>query len=51
MYLATNIIYRNPFKSQRYTLQRQSSNMQKKKLHYFCNRSSPDDGLKSDRKY
>ena len=23
-----------------------SSNMQKQKLHHFCNRSSPDDGLK-----
>ena len=28
-----------------------SSNMQKQKLHHFCNRSSPDDGLKSGRKY
>ena len=28
-----------------------SSNMQKQKLHHFCNRSSPDDGPKSSRKY
>ena len=28
-----------------------SSNMQKQKLHHFCNRSSPDDGPKSGRKY
>ena len=28
-----------------------SRNMQKQKLHHFCNRSSPDDGLKSGRKY
>ena len=28
-----------------------SSNMQKQKLHQFCNRSSPDDGPKSGRKY
>ena len=27
-----------------------SSNMQKQKLHHFCNRSSPDDGPKSGRK-
>ena len=26
-------------------------NMLKKKLHHFCNRSSPDDGPKSGRKY
>ena len=26
-------------------------NMHKQKLYHFCNRSSPDDGLKSDRKY
>ena len=25
--------------------------MQKQKLHRFCNRSSPDDGPKSSRKY
>ena len=25
--------------------------MQKQKLHHFCNRSSPDDGPKSGRKY
>ena len=29
----------------------QSSNMQKQKLHHFCNRSSPDDGSKLGRKY
>ena len=28
-----------------------SSNMLKQKLHHFCNRSSPDDGPKSGRKY
>ena len=28
-----------------------SSNIQKQKLHHFCNRSSPDDGQKSGRKY
>ena len=28
-----------------------SSNMIKQKLHHFCNRSSPDDGPKSGRKY
>ena len=28
-----------------------SSNMQKQKLHPFCNRSSPDDDPKSSRKY
>ena len=28
-----------------------SSNMQKQKLHHFCNRSSHDDGPKSSRKY
>ena len=28
-----------------------NSNMQKQKLHHFCNRSSPDDGPKSGRKY
>ena len=28
-----------------------SSNMVKQKLHHFCNRSSPNDGSKSDRKY
>ena len=27
------------------------SNMLKQKLHHFCNRSSPDDGPKSGRKY
>ena len=27
------------------------SNMLKQKLHHFCNRSSPDDGSKSGRKY
>ena len=28
-----------------------SGNMLKQKLHHFCNRSSPDDGPKSGRKY
>ena len=28
-----------------------SCNMQKQKLHHFCNRSSPDDSPMSDRKY
>ena len=28
-----------------------SSNMLKQKLHHFCNRTSPDDGPKSGRKY
>ena len=59
MSLATDTIYRNTFKSKRYTLQqyRRSSSyivvivMQKQKLHHFCNRSSPDDGPKSGRKY
>ena len=28
-----------------------STNMLKQKLHHFCNRSSPDDGPKSGKKY
>ena len=55
MSLATDTIYRNTFKSKRNTLQRYRRSyivvMQKQKLHHFCNRSSPDDGPKSGRKY
>ena len=57
MSLATDTIYRNKFKNKRYTLQRyrRSSSyevvMYMQKLHHFCNRSSPDDGPKSGRKY
>ena len=55
MSLATDTIYRNTFKSKRYTLQRQRRSyivvMQKQKLHHFCNRFSPDDDSKLGRKY
>ena len=47
--------YRNTFKSIRYTLRWYRRSyivvMQKQKLHRFCNRSSPDDRPKSERKY
>ena len=56
MYLATDTIFRNKYKSKRYTLQRYSRSSYKvvmyiQMLHDFCNRSSPDDGPKSGRKY
>ena len=57
MFLATDTIYRNKFKSKRYTQQlyRRSSSykvvMYTQKLHHFCNRFSPEYGLKSGRKY
>ena len=57
MSLATDAIYRNKFKSKRYTLQRYRCSSSYKvvmyiqKLHHFCNTSSPDDGPKSGRKY
>ena len=55
MSLATDTIYKNTFKSKRYTLQRYRRFylvvMQKQKLHPFCNTPSPDDGPKPDRKY
>ena len=47
----------NNFKSKRYTRQRHGHSSSYKvvmyiqKLHYFCNRSSPDDGPKSGKKY
>ena len=53
MALASDTIYRNTFQNKRYTLQRSKRSyievMQKQKLHHFCNRSSPDEGLKSVR--
>ena len=54
---ATDTIYRNTFRSKRYTLQRHRRSasyivvMQKQKLHHFCNRSFPDNDPKSGRKY
>ena len=56
MFLATDAIYRNKYKSKRYTLQRYSRSSYKvvmyiQKSYHFCNRSSPDDGSKSGRKY
>ena len=57
MSLATDTIYRNNFKSKRYTLQRHRRSSSYKvvmyiqKLHHFCNRSYPDDGPKLGRKY
>ena len=55
MSLATDTNYRKTFKSKHYTLQQLRRSyivvMQKQKLHHFCNRSSPDDGPKSGRKY
>ena len=57
MSLYTDTIYRTIFKSKRYTLQRPRCSssykvvMYIKKLHHFCNTSSPDDGPKSGKKY
>ena len=57
MSLATDVIYRTDLKSERYTIlqYRRSSSfkvvMYIQKLHHFCNTYSPDDGLKSGRKY
>ena len=48
------IIYNNKFKTSNLVTVKtllHSSNNQKQELHHFCNRSSPDDGPKSDRKY
>ena len=56
MSLATDTIYRNTFKSKRYTLPRPRCSssykvvMYMQNFHHFCNRSSPDDGPKSGRK-
>ena len=43
--------YNNILEYRRDLVKRQISNMLKQKLHHFCNRSSPDDGPKSGRKY
>ena len=56
MSFAADTIYRNKFKSKRYTLQRYGRSSYKvvmyiQKLDQFCNRSSCDEGPKSDRKY
>ena len=56
MSLVTDTIYRNKFKSKRYTLQRYGRSSYKvvmyvQKLHPIYKRSSPDDGPKSGCKY
>ena len=56
MSLVTDTIYRNKFKSKRYTLQRYRRSSYKvvmyiQKQHHFYNRSSHDDGPKSVWKY
>ena len=56
MSLATGVIYRTDSKSKCYTIQqyRRSSYkvvMYLQKLHHFYNTSSPEDSLKSGRKY